>query len=89
MCIDLSKLNKFVRRERYPSITPAEAVADITQSKAKYFIVFDALKGYHQCPLDEESQKLTTFYHPLWSLQVFESSIWDLINQRTLQQKDG
>ena len=64
MCVDLSKLNKFIRRERYPSITPAEAVADIAQAKAKYFTVFDALKGYHQCPLDEASQDLTTFITP-------------------------
>ena len=64
MCVDLSKLNKFVRRECHPSTTPAEAVADITQSKAKYFTIFDALKGYHQCPLDEETQKLTTFITP-------------------------
>ena len=34
------------------------------QSSAKYFTVFDALKGYHQCPQDEESQKLTTFITP-------------------------
>ena len=61
MCVDLSKLNRFVRRECYPSITPAEAVADIEQSKANYFTMFDALKGYHQCPLDKESPKLTTF----------------------------
>ncbi len=65
MCVDLSKLNKFVRREHYPSIPPAEAVADIQESKAKYFTVFDALKGYHQCPLDEASQKLITFITPL------------------------
>ncbi len=64
MCVDLSKLNKFVRREHYPSATPLEAVADIQQSSAKHFTVFDALKGYHQCPLDEESQKLTTFITP-------------------------
>ncbi len=52
MCVDLPKLNKFVRRECYPSTTPAQAVADIQQIKAKFFTVFDALKGYHQCPLD-------------------------------------
>ena len=64
MCMDLSKLNKFVRRERYPSVTPAEAVTDIHHSQAKVFTVFDALKGYHQCPLDEQSQHLTTFITP-------------------------
>ena len=64
MCVDLSKLNKVARQECYPSVTPARAVTDIQQSKAKCFTVFDALKGYHQCPLDEESQKLTTFITP-------------------------
>ena len=48
MCVDLSKLNKYVRRERYPSVTPAEAVADTKKAKANFFSVFDALKGYHQ-----------------------------------------
>ena len=33
MCVDLSKLNKFVRQECYPSTTPAEAGADITQKR--------------------------------------------------------
>jgi hypothetical protein len=62
--MDLSKLNRFVLRERYTSITPAQAVADIEKSKAKCFTMFDALKGYHQCPMDEESQTLTTFITP-------------------------
>ena len=70
MCVDLSKLNKYVKRERYPSIMPAAAVADIAQAKAKYFTVFDALKGYHQCPLDERSQKLTTFITPFGRLST-------------------
>ena len=65
MCVNLPKLNKFVRSERYPSVTPAEAVADIMQAKAEYFTVFDVLKGYHQCPLDEESQNLMRFITPL------------------------
>ena len=40
---------------------PTAVAADIAQDKAKYFTVFDALKGY---PLDERSQKLTTFITP-------------------------
>ena len=64
MCIDLSHLNKYVKQERYQCSTPAEAVADIASHKAKIFTKIDALKGYHQCPLDEESQLLTTFITP-------------------------
>ena len=64
MCIDLSRLNKYVQRECYQSPTPAEAIADITADDAKYFTIIDAAKGYHQCPLDEESQLYTTFITP-------------------------
>ena len=34
MCVDLSHLNRYVRRERYQSLTPAQAVADIAASDA-------------------------------------------------------
>ena len=64
MCVDLSHLNHYVRRECYQSCTPAQAVADIAATNAKFFTVLDALKGYHQCPLDEDSQDLTTFITP-------------------------
>ena len=64
LCVDFTKLNKFVRREIYQSSTPAEAVAEISATEDKFFTTFDALKGYHQCPLDEESQLLTTFITP-------------------------
>ena len=64
MCVDLSHLNRFVVRQRYQSLTPAQAVADIAASDAKFFTVIDALKGYHQCPLDQQSQPLTTFITP-------------------------
>ena len=62
--MSISRLNKFVQRERYQSDTPAQAVADIAAENAKVFTKLDALKGYHQCPLDEESQLLTTFITP-------------------------
>jgi len=52
MCVDLSHLNKYVLCERYQSQTP---VADIAPTDAQVFTTLDALKGYHQCPLDEAS----------------------------------
>jgi transposase InsO family protein len=64
LCVDLSKLNASVRRELYQSNTPVECVASIAAEEAKFFGVFDALKGYHQCPLDAQSQPLTTFTTP-------------------------
>ena len=36
MCVDLSHLNKFVRKECFQSSTPAQAVADIAATDAKY-----------------------------------------------------
>ena len=65
MCVDLSRLNKYVRRERYQSATPTQAVADIAADNAKVFTKLDAMKGYHQCPLDEESQHV---HYTVWPL---------------------
>ena len=81
MCVDLSHLNYYVKRERYQSPTPAQAVADIATSNAKFFTVLDAVKGYHQCPLDKQSQLLITFitplntYEPLSAFPLYLSTI--------------
>ena len=83
-------LNKFVKRERYQCSTPAEAVADIASHNAKVFTKLDALKGYHQCPLDEDSQLLTTF--PIWQVQVLAScisSISEHYNRRMVEAFSG
>ena len=45
LCGDFTKLNKYVKRERYMIGTPESAVADITQKKVKIFTTFDALRG--------------------------------------------
>ena len=82
MCVDLSHLNKFVKRERYQSPTPAQTVADIAAENAKVFTKLDALKGYHQCPLDEESQPLTTFITPFGRFKYGISSISEHYNRR-------
>ena len=63
MCIDLPHFNRFVIRERYQSPTPAQAVSDIAASDAKIFTVLDALKGYHQCPLDKDSQSVGRYMY--------------------------
>ena len=70
MCVDLSHLNRYVKRERYQCSTAAQAVADIAAENAKIFTKLDALKGYHQCPL-EESQRLTTFITPFGRYKYF------------------
>ena len=87
MCVDLSHLNKYVRRERYQTPTPAQAVADIAAENAKFFTKIDARKGYHQCPLDEESQLLTTFITPFGRFKYLRapygiSSISEHYNRR-------
>ncbi len=67
LCVDLSCLNHYVRSQ---SIPPAQAVADIPAENAKVFTKLDALKGYHQCSPDEESQLLTTFITPFGFLRA-------------------
>ena len=54
--------------------SPATAVADIKTSQAKIFTTLDALKVYHQCPLDEERQELTTFITPYRHFQFLRAS---------------
>ena len=94
MCVDLSRLNRYVRRERYQSPTPADAVADLAAEKAKYFTVIDAMKGYHQCPLEEESQALTTFITPFGRYKYLRapyglSSIAEHYNRRMAEAFEG
>ena len=56
--VDLVHLNKFVLRPTHPFPTPKDIMAQIPQM-ASYFAVFDALHGYWQIPLDEESKPIT------------------------------
>ena len=64
LCMDLSKLNRYVKRERYQSNTPAQAVADIAAENARIFTKLDALKEYHQC----WKSTADNFYHPFWEV---------------------
>jgi hypothetical protein len=57
------KATNHVKRPVNPQLTPWEVVRKIPRG-TKHFAVFDALKGYHQVELDEESRALTTFMTP-------------------------
>ena len=65
LCVDLTKLNTFVRQPMHPMKTPKEAVSNI-----KYFSTLDATQGYWQIALSKESQELITFLTP-WGRYLF------------------
>ena len=59
--MDSSRLNRYVKRERYQSLISLEAIANIAAEEARYFKDKDAVQPYHQCQLDVGSHTLTTF----------------------------
>ena len=63
LCVDFTRLNKWIRRPVNPQPTPWETVRTLPSGRT-HFAVFDALKGYHQIELDEKSRALTTFLTP-------------------------
>jgi predicted aspartyl protease len=62
ICVDLSNLNKSVKRRYYPIQPIDTTLARI--SGASVFSKLDANHGFWQINLDEESQDLTTFLTP-------------------------
>ena len=57
--VDFQPLNKYIEREVHFTPTPFQAVSNIPARM--YKTISDAVSGYHQTPIDEESTKLTTF----------------------------
>ena len=55
---DFRYLNKFVRRPIHP-FPCAQAIRQNLDSDSKFFVKLDAVHGYFQIPLTEESSKLT------------------------------
>ncbi|UYV80773.1 K02A2.6-like [Cordylochernes scorpioides] len=62
ICVDLTALNKFVKREHYPIPSVEYTLAQM--GGAKLFSKLDANSGFWQIPLSEESSNLTTFLTP-------------------------
>lgn len=63
ICVDLTKLNKTVKRERLILPTLEDIAPKL--SGATVFSTVDASSGFWQIPLDASSRKLTTFITPV------------------------
>ena len=68
LCVDFRELNRCIVRPKFETATPFQAVRTIPPGM-KFFTVVDALKGYHQVRLDDESAALTTFSTPFGRFQ--------------------
>ncbi|UYV70107.1 K02A2.6-like [Cordylochernes scorpioides] len=62
ICVDLTALNKFVKRENYPIPSVEYTLAQMRG--AKLFSRLDVNSGFWQIPLSVESSSLTTFLTP-------------------------
>jgi hypothetical protein len=62
ICLDPLNLNKVIKRQHYPLPTAQELFDRI--GKAKFFSTLDAMSGFLQVPLSEDSSSLTTFATP-------------------------
>ena len=65
MCLvtDYTKLNKFMHRPIHPFPSTRDILQSISHGQ-KLFAKFDAVHGYFQLALDEESSYLTTHLDP-------------------------
>ena len=68
LCVDLTKLNKGVRRELYGIKKVEETLGSI--SSGTVFSKLDANSGFHQVVLTDESVKLTTFITPFGRFMI-------------------
>ena len=66
ICVDLTRLNESVRRERHPLPATDPILAQL--SGAQVFTKLDANSAFWQIPLATESMLLTTFITPLYSV---------------------
>ena len=64
LCVDLTQLNKAVKREFHPMSSVDDSLDKL--SNVRDFTRLDANSGFWQIPLDCESQLLTTFITPYW-----------------------
>ena len=76
--VDLTGLNKYVKRPVYPARVPRELVARIPKGM-RYFTSLDSRHGYYQVELDEQSKELVTFLTE-WGPYRFRRNVMGLIS---------
>ena len=69
LVVDMTAINKFVKRPAYPVSPIHDAVASI-DGDARWLTTLDAAMGYFQVPIAEESRDLTCFITP-WGRMKF------------------
>ena len=60
LVVDLSALNEIIERPIHPFISGTNLLKNL-DPESRVYCKLDAVLGYYQIPLDEESKKLTTF----------------------------
>ena len=76
ICVDLTMLNRYVRRGAHPVPSCQDVITSI-DTNSKFFTKLDAKNGYFQIPLAEESKDLTCFITP-WGMFRFERCVQGL-----------
>ena len=84
MCVNLSRLNKYVRCKRCQSSTPAQALADIAADNTKILTKLDAMNGYTPVFLGWRELTSNHIYHAFWPVQISTSSLWHILYLRAL-----
>ena len=91
ICVDLTKLNKSVKRENFPLPRVEEILATLDESRV--FSKMDANSGFWQIELEEQSHKYTTFITPFGRFQFckmpFGISAAPEFFQRQMSMYDG
>ncbi|KAK4315527.1 hypothetical protein Pmani_013220 [Petrolisthes manimaculis] len=78
LCVDLTRLNRYVKRPVYPVRSPHDAIASVGPEAAS-FTTLDAKMGYFQIKIAEEDQDLTCFITP-WGRYKFLRAVMGLVS---------
>ncbi|KAK4311797.1 hypothetical protein Pmani_011926 [Petrolisthes manimaculis] len=78
LCVDLTRLNRYVKRPVYPVRSPHDAIASVGP-EAAWFTTLDAKMGYFQIKIAEEDQDLTCFITP-WGRYKFRRAVMGLVS---------